>query len=104
LAASWAKAFVSEVQRGIEIATQINASEKRLENAQNSQETAELTAEIIELQSVALGTTPYLQISLAQTDKVPVSRSSGMGTYLMAGSALAVLLVFMYLTFFIKAR
>jgi len=104
LAAAWAEAFVSEVQKGMEVANELDAVQSRFDDAQTAEETKALVAEVIDLQSQALGITPYLQVSLMQTEQAPVSRVVGLGTYLFAGSSLAVLLTFLYLTFFVKSR
>jgi capsular polysaccharide biosynthesis protein len=104
LAAIWAQAFVSQVRSGMDAATQLSAAQKSLEAAVTDAEKAVLTARIADLQTRSLGISPYLQVSLSQDADLPVKRAVSLGAYLLAGSALAVLLAFLYLINFSPAR
>lgn len=99
LAATWAEAFVSQVRSGMDTAARIEAAQKLLANSASADDSAALVAQIAELQTRSLGISPYLQISLSQDADLPVERAAGLGAYLFAGSALAVLLAFLYLVF-----
>ncbi len=104
LAAAWAEAFVSQVRSGMDTAAQIEAAQKLLANTTSADESAALVAQIAELQTRSMGISPYLQISLNQDENLPVERAAGLGAYLFAGSALAVLLAFLYVTIFSTQR
>ncbi len=104
LAAAWAGAFVSQVRSGMDTAAQIEAAQKLLATSASADESAALVARIADLQTRSLGISPYLQVSLGQDANLPLERAVGLGSYLFAGSALAVLLAFLYLTFFSPAR
>jgi hypothetical protein len=82
LAAAWAQAFAAQTRAGIQTAIELDAARKALEA--NPTDEALKTA-VARLQTQSLGITPELQISPAQVQNLPVSRKTGLGTYLLAG-------------------
>jgi hypothetical protein len=82
LAAAWAQAFAAQTRAGIQTAIELDAARKALE-ANPTDET--LKTAVARLQTQSLGITPELQISPAQVQNLPVSRKTGLGTYLLAG-------------------
>lgn len=82
LASAWAEAFAAQTRAGIQTAIELDAARKALEA--NPTDEALKTA-VARLQAQSLGITPELQISPAQVQNLPVSRKTGLGTYLLAG-------------------
>lgn len=83
LASAWAKAFADQARAGIQTAIELDAARKALEA--NPTDEA-LQAAVARLQAQSLGITPELQISPAQTQDIPVSRKTGLGTSMLAGA------------------
>ncbi len=82
LASAWAEAFAAQTRAGIQTALELDAVRKALEA--NPTDEALKTA-LARLQAQSLGITPELQISPAQVQNLPVSRKTGLGTYMLTG-------------------
>jgi hypothetical protein len=89
VAAAWAESFVSKARAGIDTALQIDAAQKALANNPGD---AALQAQISQLQTQSLGITPYIQVSAAQIADAPFARRTPIGSYTLAGAAIAMLL------------
>lgn len=87
LASAWAKAFAAQTRARIQTALELDAARKALE-ANPTDET--LKAALARLQAQPLGITPELQISPSQLQNLPVSRKTGLGTYLLAGAVISM--------------
>jgi len=97
LASAWATAFTDNTLTGIQTAVELDAARKALEA--NPDEPA-LKDKIAALEAQSLGITPALQISPAQIQNLPVSRKTGLGTYVLSGAAIfLVVSSFLFLLF-----
>jgi hypothetical protein len=97
LAAAWAETFTTQVQRGIQTETALDAARKALEGHPTD---VKLQAAVDELQAKSLGITPELQISLTQAKNLPAARKTGAGTYILAGAGVFLALSAFWLLFF----
>ncbi|MFC2064620.1 hypothetical protein ACFLXB_05955 [Chloroflexota bacterium] len=70
LASSWAQAFYDRSLKGLETAIQLQAAQATL--LQPGTDKTSLTQEVIDLEKITLGISPYLQIHLSQVDQLPV--------------------------------
>ena len=97
LAASWAQAFTAQVQLGIQNAVSLDAARKALES---SPDDPQYRAVVNQLETSSLAITPELQVSLSQGKDLPTGRTSGIGTYLLAGAGLSMALAALLVLFF----
>ncbi len=82
MASAWAESFAAQTRAGIQTALELDAARKALEATPTDKA---LKTTLARLQAQSLGITPELQISPAQVQNLPVSRKTGLGTYLLAG-------------------
>jgi len=85
LATAWAKAFYERSLQGIEVAVQIQSLQAALLQAPLNLDA--INNQIKALEPNSLGISPYLQITLSQSEQLPVKRSSGPMEALLAGAA-----------------
>lgn len=97
LASIWAKAFTAKTLTGIQTAVELEAARKALESNPDDDS---LKEKITALEAQSLGITPELQISPTQVDELPVSRQTGLGTSVLAGAGI-VLVLGIFLVLFI---
>lgn len=83
LASAWAKAFVTQVRRGMQAEVALNAAREQLKASPNDEQIQDAIAE---LEAKALGITPELQVSLAQSQDLAATPKIGLGTYVLAGA------------------
>lgn len=83
LASTWAEAFTRQTLNGIQTAVELDAARKALESNPND---AALKDTFASLETQSLGITPELQIYPAQLQNLPISRKTGLGTYVLAGA------------------
>jgi pimeloyl-ACP methyl ester carboxylesterase len=85
MASTWAEVFTAQARQGIQTAIALEATRLALETNPGD---AKLQAAINNLEAKSLGITPQLQISPVQTADLPVTRKTGLGTYILAGAGL----------------
>jgi capsular polysaccharide biosynthesis protein len=100
LASSWAEAFTTQVQQGIQTAVALDAARKALATKPDD---AQAIALVNKLETEAMAITPEMQVSLAQSTGLPVARKSNLATYLLAGTGIAVALAALLVLFFVRA-
>lgn len=96
LASTWATAFVTQVRRGIQTEVALEIARKTLKDAPNDKE-AQFSVEALAAKS--LGITPEIQISIAQNKDLPITRKTGIGTYVLAGAVLVLVLGALWILF-----
>lgn len=107
LASAWAEAFVTQARNGIEISPELEAARDELENilAENPNASLEqinpLLDEIDALHEKTMGISSYIEISISETEELPVSRP-GTSLYLLGGSILGVLVILLIAFFSIS--
>jgi hypothetical protein len=92
LAATWAEAFGEQVQRGVSVAVQLADLYTLMQTQTNFQPDNTLEAKIQELEGKSLGISPYIQVNVSQTIDIPVYRKIGMGTYILVGGMITLVL------------
>ncbi len=85
LASAWAEAFTAQIRQGIETAITLDAARKALTAHPGD---AQLQADIATLEQKSLAITPELQVSLSQTQNLPVERQSAPGTSVLSGAGM----------------
>jgi LPXTG-motif cell wall-anchored protein len=96
LAAAWAAAFVTQVRRGIQTEIALSVARKQLEADPNDKEIQDA---IETLQAKSLGITPELQVSLAQSQELSATPKTGLGSYVLAGAGMLLVLVALWVLF-----
>ncbi|MCJ7723182.1 MAG: hypothetical protein MUP03_03525, partial [Anaerolineales bacterium] len=91
-AATWAEAFGEQVQSGVSVAVQLADLYTLMETQTNFQPDNTLEAKIQELEGKSLGISPYIQVNVSQTIDIPVYRKIGMGTYILVGGMITLVL------------
>lgn len=99
LAATWAEAFGEQVQSGVSVAVQLADLYTLMETQTNFQPDNTLEARIQELEGKSLGISPYIQVSVSQTINIPVHRKIGMGTYILVGGMITLVLGVFWILF-----
>lgn len=89
LAAAWAAAFITQVRRGIQAEVALSVAHKQLEADPADKEIQDA---IKVLEAKALGITPELQVSLMQSQDLPATPKTGLGTYVLAGAGVLLVL------------
>lgn len=85
LASIWATSFTEQIQAGILTAIELDAARIALQNNPND---SQLQAQIQNLEAESLAITPELQISLSQSEHIPVERKNSPGVFALAGAGL----------------
>ncbi len=96
LATAWAQAFTTQLQQGIQTAVALDAARQALVNHPADQA---IQAEIQTLEAKSMAITPEIQVSLAQAQKIPVTRKNSLGTYGLAGAAIFLALTGLLILF-----
>lgn len=89
LASAWAKAFAEQVKATAVASMTLQSYHAEIENG-CSNCPADLEARIAELESRALGVTPYVEAGLTQSDNLPVSRKVHLSAYILAGAVIGL--------------
>ena len=97
LAASWAEALYDRSLQGVETAIQLQAAQAAL--LEPGADITELTQQILSLEKVTLGLSPYLQIHLSQVDQLPVRPKVQLMAFILSGMMLAWLLSLLVILF-----
>jgi len=85
LASSWAKAFYERSLEGIRIANQIQVLQAAL--LINPSDPGLIKTQVDALEPASLGISSYLQISLSQSEQIPVTRKTSLALAILAGAA-----------------
>lgn len=95
LASAWASAFAARVQQAVGIELELQALRAALQSGQICD--SDLQSRIADLEKRATGINAYIEVTPGQTIGLPVTRRTGPGAYVLAGSfaclTLAVFLV-----------
>jgi len=96
LAAAWAEAFTAQVRQDIQVEVTLDATRKALVANPGD---VKLQAAVADLEAKSQGITPELQISLTQDKDLPVVRSTGRGSYVLAGAFICLSLIALWILF-----
>jgi pimeloyl-ACP methyl ester carboxylesterase len=84
LASAWAVAFADRVQQAVSVELELQALRAALQNGQACD--SDLQARITDLEQRATGINAYIEVNPSQITGLPVTRRTGLGTYVLAGA------------------
>lgn len=88
LASAWAVAFTAQLQDAVTASMTLQSFHATIENG-CSADCPEIESRIAELESRAQGISPYIEVSLLQTEQLPVARTVSTGAYILIGAVVA---------------
>lgn len=96
VAGTWAVAFVDVVQASVSVSPGLEVARAALEEAVLAGETDQarlndLMQAVSSQYEISKGVSPYTEVTISQSDDLPVERATGLATYLLAGSVVGAL-------------
>jgi hypothetical protein len=88
MASAWAKTFTEQVKATAVASMALQSYHATIENG--CTDCSEIEARIAELESRALGVTPYVEAGLTQSDNLPVTRKVHLSAYILAGAVIGL--------------
>jgi hypothetical protein len=88
LASAWAEAFTAQLRDAVTASITLQSFHATLENGCGG-DCAEIEPRIAELETRAQGISPYIEVSLLQTQQLPTAPRIALSTYILIGAVVA---------------
>lgn len=92
LAAAWAEAFAERVREAVSAELELQALRACLQAGEDCSCAPDLGERIATLEQRATGINAYIEVHASQVSGLPVTRRTGLGTYVLAGAFTCLLL------------